>query len=225
MRYLFCFLFLVGLIACKKCEDESCYLTILPNNVPPAKPWNVVNDILLCCDNNGIVSWTGPNFYEVQFNLTGPKYAVAPDYGINVADYHTGGIYGAPDTARQFYLKYVGPQPLFDTGKISFRNQWYLSYLMDNVFLHKPLFEARFVSNDSLFQTFLFGDSGTVSVAYFYTNYLDVDPNCGWTCGVYQETPYPLGLTNDTLTKIFSRYISRDGLGETVFHWGNLGSL
>lgn len=227
MKYCFAIFLLVITVACHKSLDPATCCTTYYNNIPPALPWNVVNEIVLCCDNNGSVSWVGPNFYEFQFNRTGPAYTL-PDgiFAINIADYWAGLYAGQPDTARKFYFKYVGPPRLFDTSRIISRNNWVVKYSVPGNFLNIPLFEARFVNNDSLFQTFLFGDSAsTVSVAYFgQKNYFN-DPNCGWTCGEYQLPDLPVGLTNDTLTSIFTTYLSNDSLRKKIVHWGSDGSL
>jgi hypothetical protein len=77
-----------------------------------------------------------------------------------------------------------------------------------------------------LFQTFLFGDSGsTVSVAYFNQQVYYNDPPCGFSCGTYLAPYLPVGLTNDTLTNILSTYLSNDSLRKKIVHWGNDGSL
>ena len=225
MRYSLAIFLLLCSVGCEKSLDpETCCTTYYPTHVPPALPWNVINDIVLCCDNNGSLSWVGDHFYEFQFNKEGPGYGL---YGVNIADYWTGLFYGQPDTVRRFYFKYVGPLPLFDTSRIIGRNEWVINYTVPKSYLHKPLFEARDKNNDSLFQTFLFGDSGsTVAVAYFFNKNVDIDPTCGWTCGTV-PVPAPPGpeLTNDTLTKLFNIYLAPDSLHKLNVHWGNDGSF
>src|SRR5579859_3582224 len=204
-KLLFAFLLLsvvVYLVGCSKCfwseTDPRCYVVDSGKWMPwpPAQPWNVVDHIDLACNNNGTVSWCGPNFYEFSFSL----------HGVYSAQYHNSHWFYDPDTPRQCYMRYVGPSPLFDTSKIVFRNLWHIDYRVDSSFLRRPMFEARFLDNDSLFQTFSFGDSGVVSVAYF-DDIIDPDVPGDWSKGWHWRIPLfdSTKLTNDTLTKTFLR--------------------
>ena len=200
---------------------EGCKKTV-PNRHPyavnaPFSSWNVVKNIDLACDNNGDSPWMGTRFYEFNF-----QYFNYPLYGVlgrNVADYWTSLFAGEPDTVRRFYFRYVGPLPLFDTSRIVSRNHWTVSYSIPESYLHVPLFEARFKNSDSLFQTFLFGDTAVVSVAYFSQQQHYVNPKCGWECGFYYTPDTPIGLTSDILTRNLNIYLSNDSLRQLNVHW------
>src|SRR5579859_1439436 len=131
MKYTFFILLLLSAITCqKKCDesDDWCAIELHPN-IPPALPWNVVNTIELYCDNNGDVSWVGPNYYMFRFSNTGPGYTdIEHDiFEQNIADYQSWLRYDEPDTPRKFYFRYVGPLPLFDTSRIINRGPWDVS--------------------------------------------------------------------------------------------------
>src|SRR5579859_1764248 len=174
MKYILFFLLLVGPAACqKKCDesDDWCAIELHPN-MPPAEPVDTVNNITLVTSTR--TGWAPGNYFqELQFNMLGGVYTSSSGYGLNIADYWEGlqQIDTAKfDTARHFYLKYVGDLPLLSSPRFSLSHQ-YASYAVDSSLYGKPLFEAHLIKDNSLFQTFFLTANGSVKIWFKNPDY------------------------------------------------------
>lgn len=187
MRQLLTILLLFAFaLSCKK-HNES------PPQPAPFKPIDTINNITISpsrsdgwvTDNNRI------SFFSFNQNVLIHGAGAGFTYGdFNVGDWCYG--CGGDTAAHRCYLKYVGPGPLLIADSADYRGSYVLNYMAPKAVLGKPVFEARYVSNDSLYKTYVFADSGSIAVAYYYPD----------TARIPRWLPPP-GLSNDSITHTF----------------------
>jgi hypothetical protein len=198
---LLCAFFL--LIACHKHQEQ-----------PGFKPIDTINNISVSIGGNqGWIITPGNKLSLLQFN----NFTDLPGYPGAFSAQYIGWwyseLYNNPvefGQAKRYYLTYLGSEPLVNAQNISYRTEGYVSYSPDPALLNKPIFEARSVTDSSLFKTFVLADTGSIWCWYYDSSKAK-----------YTGLSSPTNVSNDSLTRVFLYYLSATVFDSTYFYFND----
>lgn len=183
MKYLFTILLLLSVtLSCKKHSDP-----------PPAPfhPIDTINNLSISCSRSD--GWVEANNRINFFSFN--RNVLIHGIGFQYNDFNYGSWChgcGGDTTSHRCYIKYVGTVPLLKSDSVNYRGPYTLNYMAPKAILSKPVFEAHYVSNDSLYKTYVFADSGSIVVSFYYPDTARIPR---WFL--------PPNLSNDSITHTF----------------------